>query len=118
MGQTPCNSVELLGQSRRDGVTQRNITTPTCLREDSMAFAVGDRVVVTEKYRGAGCNHGAIGYYGHIVKLDRHARDPLGPMAYVSFRGRINDLPADDYYLNFGDTNPFPTYEFEIEHAD
>jgi hypothetical protein len=83
-----------------------------------MAFAVGDRVVVTEKFRGAGCNHGAIGYYGHIVALDRHDGDPFGPMAYVSIRGRINGLPIDDYFLSCGDENPFPTYEFEIEHAD
>lgn len=84
----------------------------------NMSFAVGDRVVVTDKYRGAGCNHGAIGYYGHIVKLGCHDRDPLGPMAHVAFQGRING-PAEDYYLGFATAEkPFPLYEFEIEHAD
>lgn len=82
-----------------------------------MGFAVGDRVVVTEKYRGAGCNHGAIGYYGHVIRLSRAERDPLGPMVHVAIQGRING-PAEDYYLSFGTpTNGFPLYEFEIEHA-
>lgn len=83
-----------------------------------MRFAVGDRVVVTEKYRGAGCNHGAIGYYGHVTKLTRTPRDPLGTMVHVAFQGRI-DGPAEDYYLGFATAEkPFPLYEFEIEHAD
>jgi hypothetical protein len=81
-----------------------------------MSFVVGDRVVVTEKYRGAGCNHGAIGYYGHVIKLSHTPRDPLGPMVHVALKGRINGLPVDDYYLSFGTpTNGFPLYEFEIE---
>ena len=82
-------------------------------------FAVGDHVVVSERYRGAGCNHGAIGYYGHIVRLGQHDHDPSGPMAHVAFQGRVNGLPADDYYLSFATAEkPFPLYEFEIEHAD
>jgi hypothetical protein len=81
--------------------------------------------VVTEKYRGAAgsivttepdCNHGAIGYYGHIVRL---SHDGSRPMAHVAFQGRISGLPADDYYLSFGTAaKPFPLYESEIEHAD
>jgi hypothetical protein len=72
--------------------------------------------VVTEKYRGAGCNHGAIGYYGHVTEL---ARDGTRPMAHVAFQGRVSGLPAEDYYLGFATAEkPFPLYEFEIEHAD
>lgn len=81
-----------------------------------MGYAVGDRVVVTENYRGAGCNHGAIGYYGHVTKIERGG---TGRMVYVAFLGRVDGLPAEDYYLGFATAEkPFPLYEFEIEHAD
>lgn len=83
-----------------------------------MTFAVGDRVVVNERYRGAGCNHGAIGYYGHVVGLDPQG-DGFQPVIQVAFRGHINGLtPANDYYIQFDDTRPFPLYPFELDHAD
>jgi len=81
-------------------------------------YAVGDRVVVTEKYRGAGGNHGAIGYYGHVIRITRPFPGESRPTVHVAFQGRVNG-PVDDYYLSFRTpTNGFPLYEFEIEHAD
>lgn len=87
-------------------------------------FAIGDRVVVSEHYRGAGCNHGARGYYGHIVSIDAGAHDDdaytqKGACIRIAFRGHINGAgPNDDYYLQFNDRRPFPCYWGEIEHAD
>lgn len=85
-----------------------------------MGFVVGDRVVVTENYRGAGCNREAVGYYGHV------AARAIGPapvvngkaMLLVSLKGRINGLPVLDHYLDHDGTDPFPLYEDELEHAD
>lgn len=85
----------------------------------TVKFAEGDRVVVSERYRGAGCNHGAIGYYGHVIRIDpKEPGDPFGPCINVAFRGRVNNLPTEEWYLSHDERNPFPLYEFELDHAD
>jgi hypothetical protein len=87
-------------------------------------FKVGDRVVVTENYRGAGCNHGAIGYYGHVVSVDPGAHDDdaytqKGACIRIAFRGHIDGCgPKDDYYLKFNEGRPFPCYWGEVTHVD
>jgi hypothetical protein len=88
-----------------------------------MTFALGDRVVVSERYRGAGCNHGAIGYFGHVVAVDttyNDAGEPRETCIRVAFRGHIAGTGAnDDYYLAFArDDYGFPCYPFELDHAD
>lgn len=82
-----------------------------------MEFAAGDRVVVTEKYRGAGCNHGARGFYGHVVAIEPSG-DSYGPWIRVAFRGHIDGPSAIgyDHYIGHGDEHPFPLYSFELEH--
>lgn len=84
-----------------------------------LAFAVGDRVVVSERYRGAGCNHGAIGFYGHVAAIEPSG-DSYGPWFKVAFRGHISGPSAVgySYYMASGDDNPFPCYAFELDHAD
>lgn len=82
-------------------------------------FTVGDRVVVSERYRGAGCNHGAIGYYGHVAAIEESG-DFYGPWIKVAFRGHINGPAAKGYdrYMQNNDDRPFPCYAFELDHAD
>lgn len=84
-----------------------------------MSFVKGDRVVVTERYRGAGCNHGAIGYYGHVAKVEPSGtREESWIM--VAFRGHIDGPSVEGYewYIRYGDDHPFPCYAFELDHAD
>lgn len=82
-------------------------------------FAVGDRVVVNERYRGAGCNHGAIGFYGHVAAIEP-SNDRWGPWVKVSFLGHISgpSVAEYSYYIAHGDNKPFPCYAFELDHAD
>ena len=75
-------------------------------------FAVGDRVVVTEKYRGAGCNHDMRGYYGHVVELPVDDDDYI----YADLIGRTNGEPIHPHRV--GRVHRFPFYEFELEHVD
>ncbi len=77
-----------------------------------MGFAVGDRVVVTENYRGAGCNHDMIGYYGHVV--DEYAATK--GMVLVTLIGRTNGEPIHPHRV--GSIDRFAFYGFELEHAD
>lgn len=84
-----------------------------------MNFVRGDRVVVNERYRGAGCNHGAIGFYGHVVAIEPSG-DPEGPWIRVAFRGHIDGstVKGYDWHMRYGDAHPFPCYAFELDHAD
>lgn len=85
-------------------------------------FAVGDRVVVSERYRGAGCNHGAIGFYGHVVSVDAENSAPSRWDRYVrvKFQGHINGSTAEgfDHYMSKCGKRGFPCYGFELDHAD
>lgn len=76
-------------------------------------FAVGDRIVVTDKYRGAGCNHDMIGYYGHIVALPAEVGETF---YYAKLIGRTSGQPIHPHRV--GKIDRFPLYAFEIEHAD
>lgn len=77
-----------------------------------MKFAVGDRVVATENYRGAGGNHDMRGYYGHVAALPCDDDDYI----YVNLAGRTNGEPIHPHRA--GRLYRFPFYEFELEHAD
>lgn len=77
-----------------------------------MSFTVGDRIVVTEKYRGAGCNHDMRGYYGHVAALPCDDDDCI----YVNLIGRTNGEPIHPHRV--GRIDRFPVYDGEIEHAD
>lgn len=83
------------------------------------SFSVGQRVVVNERYRGAGCNHGAIGFYGHVVDVEPSG-DAYGPWIRVAFLGHIDGPSAAGYghYMTYGKDHPFPCYGFELDHAD
>lgn len=83
-------------------------------------FAVGDRVVVSERYRGAGCNHGAIGFYGHVVSVDDESKGFWDRYVRVAFRGHIDGPTAKGYawHMQHGDDRGFPCYPFELDHAD
>lgn len=85
-----------------------------------MSFAVGDRVVVNERYRGAGCNHGAIGFYGHVAAIKFFPATAYGPWIQVAFGGHIDGSAVQGYewHLQHGDQHPFPCYAFELDHAD
>lgn len=88
--------------------------------ETATSFAIGERVVVSERYRGAGCNHGAVGFYGHVVTLPDETKGFSDRYFGVAFRGHINGPSATGYgfYMRYGDDLPFPCYAFELDHAD
>jgi hypothetical protein len=83
---------------------------------DHTVFTIGDRIIVTNKYRGAGCNHDMIGYYGHIVRLPFETDDDESPFLSVKLIGRINGQPIHPHRV--GHINEFPVYAFEIQHID
>jgi hypothetical protein len=78
-------------------------------------FSVGQRVVVTATYRGAGCNHDMMGYYGHVAALPCDD-DIYDDYIYVNLIGRTNGQPIHPHRV--GRIDRFPLYEFELEHAD
>lgn len=82
-------------------------------RRNSGAFNVGDRIVVTDKYRGAGCNHDMIGYYGHVAASPSETGESF---YYVNLTGRTSGEPIHPHRV--GRIERFPVYAFEIEHAD